>query len=104
MVAYKFYKCVGLKVRFAVREGRVLLVGTFKMLLLFGFIINVAIGVTSYVVIAGTQTNWSEFVTYIWIFFWPIVVQLVLLYYRPIPELMMVSLAIIGVRMVRRSR
>ena len=56
-----------------------------RLLLLSCIMIYVAIGVASYALAAGSEANWSQLVTYIWSFFWPSVILLGLLYYRPLP-------------------
>lgn len=57
---------------------------TVKTLFLICFLIYLAIGATSYDLIAGSQTDWSQLVTYIWTLFWPFVILLGLFYYRPV--------------------
>jgi hypothetical protein len=48
------------------------------------FFIYVAIGATSYWLIAGSRADWSHFVTYVWTFFWPFVILLGAIYYSPV--------------------
>jgi hypothetical protein len=55
-----------------------------KLLLLFCFFIYVAVSATSYGLVAGNQADWWQLVTYLWVFFWPIVILLGLLYYSPL--------------------
>lgn len=69
---------------------------------LLGFVIYAAIGVMSYLLIAGAQTNWWQLVTYVWIFFWPFVILLGLLYYRPVLFLVVLATFMVGLWMARR--
>ena len=74
----------------------------FKALMVLFFIIYVAIGVTSYALIAGTRADWWQFVTYVWIFFWPVVLGLGLFYYSTIPFLIVLAALVIGTWKRRR--
>jgi hypothetical protein len=74
----------------------------YKALSLLGFVIYVAVGVISYLLMAGTQTDWSQLVTYIWILFWPFIIFLALFYYRPVIILIVVTALIVGLRIARR--
>jgi hypothetical protein len=62
----------------------------FTSLLLLILFIDVAIGATSYWLVAGSQTDWSQLVTYVWILFWPFVILLGLIYYSPIKLIRMI--------------
>jgi hypothetical protein len=68
----------------------------FKGLLLFSFFVYVAIGATSYGLIAGSQADWSQLVTYVWTLFWPFVILLGLFYYSPFIFLAILAAAIIA--------
>ena len=46
------------------------------LLILFIIAIDVAVGTISYSLIAAAQANWWQLITYIWIFFWPVVALL----------------------------
>jgi MFS superfamily sulfate permease-like transporter len=74
-----------------------------KVLLLFCFFIYVAISATSYSLVAGGQADWWQLVTYLWVFFWPVVILLGLLYYNPLAFLA-VLVASIGGWLVWRKR
>jgi hypothetical protein len=74
----------------------------FTSLLLLIFFIDVAIGATSYCLVAGSQTDWSQLVAYVWILFWPFVILLGLFYYSPITFLAVFVAVIFGWRMARR--
>jgi hypothetical protein len=74
----------------------------FTSLLLFIFFIDVALGVTSYWLVAGSQTDWSQFVTYVWILLWPFVILLGIIYYSPITFLAVFVAVILGWRIARR--
>jgi MFS superfamily sulfate permease-like transporter len=73
---------------------------TLRLLLIF--FIDVAIGVTSYCLVAGGQTDWSQLITYVWILFWPFVILLGLFYYSPITFLAVFVTVIFGWRIARR--
>ena len=74
----------------------------FASLLLLIFFIDVAVGATSYWLVAGSQTDWSQLITYIWILFWPFVMLLGLFYYSPITFLAVFVVVILGWWMARR--
>jgi hypothetical protein len=74
----------------------------FTSLLILIFFIDVAIGATSYCLVAGSQPDWSQLVTYVWILFWPFLMLLGLLYYSPITFLAVFAAAILGSWMARR--
>jgi len=74
----------------------------FASLLLLIFSIDVAVGATSYWLVAGSQTDWSQLVTYVWILFWPFVMLLGLFYYSPITFLAVFVVVILGWWMARR--
>ena len=74
----------------------------FASLLLLIFSIDVAVGATSYWLVAGSQTDWSQLITYIWILFWPFVMLLGLFYYSPITFLAVFVVVILGWWMARR--
>lgn len=74
-----------------------------KTLLLVSFvIIYVGIGATSYSLIAGSQADWWQLVSYIWVLFWPFVILLGFLYYRPLLFLAALAMAFISWRIVQR--
>jgi hypothetical protein len=68
----------------------------FKGLLLFSFFVYVAIGAASYGLIAGSQADWSQLVTYVWTLFWPFVILLGFFYYSPFIFLAILAAAIIA--------
>lgn len=74
----------------------------FRVLFSLCFIIWVGIGVASYWVAAGTQADWSQLVTYIWVFFWPFVILLTLIYYSPFAFLAVAAAIFFGWFVVRR--
>jgi hypothetical protein len=74
----------------------------FKGLLLSCFFIYVAIGAASYWFIAGSQSDWSQLVTYVWTLFWPFVILLGLFYYSPVTFLAIFAAVVITWLIARR--
>lgn len=66
------------------------------------FFIYLSIGATSYWLIAGSRADWSHLVTYIWIFFWPLVILLGAIYYSPVTILALIAVIIISLWFARR--
>ena len=74
----------------------------YTSLLLLILFIDVTVGATTYCLVAGSQTDWSQLITYIWILFWPFVMLLGLFYYSPITFLAVFVVVILGWWMARR--
>jgi hypothetical protein len=57
-------------------------------------LLYLGIGVSSYWVAAGTQADWWQLVTYVWVFLWPFVILLTLFYYNPVAFLAAAAAAV----------
>jgi hypothetical protein len=74
-----------------------------KKLLLVSFAaFYLGVGTVSYLLIAGSQADWWQLVTYVWVLFWPFVILLGFLYFRPLLVLAALAIAFISWRMARR--
>ncbi len=65
-------------------------------------IVYLGIGVVSYWISAGAEADWNQLVTYIWVCFWPFVIVLTLLYFRPFVFLALAAAIFFGWSAVRR--
>jgi hypothetical protein len=67
-----------------------------KTLALLSFVVYLGIGVASYWMTAGAEADWDQLVTYLWVCFWPFVIVLILLYFRPLIFLVLAAAIFIG--------